>query len=164
MQRYTAAVVTVSDKGYAGLREDLSGPLIAELLEQNGFDVVGRDIVPDEKDQIVAALSNRIGQSIALIVTTGGTGFAPRDVTPEATLEVCQRRADGVAEAMRIKSLALTDRAMISRAVCGIADRSVILNLPGSPKACRENLGFVLSPLRHGIDALLGNVTECARK
>lgn len=164
MQRYTAAVITVSDKGYAGLREDLSGPLIAELLEQNGFDVVGRDIVPDEKDQIVAALSNRIGQSIALIVTTGGTGFAPRDVTPEATLEVCQRRADGVAEAMRIKSLALTDRAMISRAVCGIADRSVILNLPGSPKACRENLGFVLSPLRHGIDALLGNVTECARK
>lgn len=164
MQRYTAAVVTVSDKGYAGLREDLSGPLIAELLEQNGFDVVGRDIVPDEKDQIVAALRNRIGQAIALIVTTGGTGFAPRDVTPEATLEVCQRRADGVAEAMRIKSLALTDRAMISRAVCGIADRSVILNLPGSPKACRENLGFVLSPLRHGIDALLGNVTECARK
>lgn len=164
MQRYTAAVVTVSDKGYAGLREDLSGPLIAELLEQNGFDVVGRDIVPDEKDQIVAALRNRIGQAVALIVTTGGTGFAPRDVTPEATLEVCQRRADGVAEAMRIKSLALTDRAMISRAVCGIADRSVILNLPGSPKACRENLGFVLSPLRHGIDALLGNVTECARK
>ncbi len=164
MQRYTAAVITVSDKGYAGLREDLSGPLIAELLEQNGFDVVGRDIVPDEKDQIVAALRNRIGQAIALIVTTGGTGFAPRDVTPEATLEVCQRRADGVAEAMRIKSLALTDRAMISRAVCGIADRSVILNLPGSPKACRENLGFVLSPLRHGIDALLGNVTECARK
>lgn len=164
MQRYTAAVVTVSDKGYAGLREDLSGPLIAELLEQNGFDVVGRDIVPDEKDQIVAALRNRVGQAIALIVTTGGTGFAPRDVTPEATLEVCQRRADGVAEAMRIKSLALTDRAMISRAVCGIADRSVILNLPGSPKACRENLGFVLSPLRHGIDALLGNVTECARK
>lgn len=164
MQRYTAAVVTVSDKGYAGLREDLSGPLIAEMLEQNGFDVVGRDIVPDEKDQIVAALRNRIGQAIALIVTTGGTGFAPRDVTPEATLEVCQRRADGVAEAMRIKSLALTDRAMISRAVCGIADRSVILNLPGSPKACRENLGFVLSPLRHGIDALLGNVTECARK
>ena len=164
MQRYTAAVITVSDKGYAGLREDLSGPLIAELLEQNGFDVVGRDIVPDEKDQIVAALRNRIGQAIALIVTTGGTGFAPRDVTPEATLEVCQRRADGVAEAMRIKSLALTDRAMISRAVCGIADRSVILNLPGSPKACRENLGFVLSPLRHGIDALLGNVAECARK
>lgn len=164
MQRYTAAVVTVSDKGYAGLREDLSGPLIAELLEQNGFDVVGRDIVPDEKDQIVAALRNRVGQAVALIVTTGGTGFAPRDVTPEATLEVCQRRADGVAEAMRIKSLALTDRAMISRAVCGIADRSVILNLPGSPKACRENLGFVLSPLRHGIDALLGNVTECARK
>ena len=164
MQRYTAAVITVSDKGYAGLREDLSGPLIAELLEQNGFDVVWRDIVPDEKDQIVAALRNRIGQAIALIVTTGGTGFAPRDVTPEATLEVCQRRADGVAEAMRIKSLALTDRAMISRAVCGIADRSVILNLPGSPKACRENLGFVLSPLRHGIDALLGNVTECARK
>ena len=164
MQRYTAAVVTESDKGYAGQREDLSGPLIAELLEQNGFDVVGRDIVPDEKNQIVAALRNRIGQSIALIVTTGGTGFAPRDVTPEATLEVCQRRADGVAEAMRIKSLALTDRAMISRAVCGIADRSVILNLPGSPKACRENLGFVLSPLRHGIDALLGNVTECARK
>lgn len=164
MQRYTAAVITVSDKGYAGLREDLSGPLIAELLEQNGFDVVGRDIVPDEKNQIVAALRNRIGQAVALIVTTGGTGFAPRDVTPEATLEVCQRRADGVAEAMRIKSLALTDRAMISRAVCGIADRSVILNLPGSPKACRENLGFVLSPLRHGIDALLGNVTECARK
>lgn len=164
MQRYTAAVITVSDKGYAGLREDLSGPLIAELLEQNGFDVVGRDIVPDEKDQIVAALRNRIGQAIALIVTTGGTGFAPRDVTPEATLEVCQRRADGIAEAMRIKSLALTDRAMTSRAVCGIADRSVILNLPGSPKACRENLGFVLSPLRHGIDALLGNVTECARK
>lgn len=164
MQRYTAAVITVSDKGYAGLREDLSGPLIAEMLEQNGFDVVGRDIVPDEKDQIVAALRNRIGQAVALIVTTGGTGFAPRDVTPEATLEVCQRRADGVAEAMRIKSLALTDRAMISRAVCGIADRSVILNLPGSPKACRENLGFVLSPLRHGIDALLGNVTECARK
>ena len=164
MQRYTAAVITVSDKGYAGLREDLSGPLIAELLEQNGFDVVGRDIVPDEKDQIVAALRNRIGQAVALIVTTGGTGFAPRDVTPEATLEVCQRRADGVAEAMRMKSLALTDRAMISRAVCGIADRSVILNLPGSPKACRENLGFVLSPLRHGIDALLGNVTECARK
>lgn len=164
MQRYTAAVITVSDKGYAGLREDLSGPLIAELLEQNGYDVVGRDIVPDEKDQIVAALRNRIGQATALIVTTGGTGFAPRDVTPEATLEVCQRRADGVAEAMRIKSLALTDRAMISRAVCGIADRSVILNLPGSPKACRENLGFVLSPLRHGIDALLGNVTECARK
>ena len=133
---YTAAVVTVSDRSYAGTREDTAGPSVVELLKAAGYDVRETAIVPDEQpliEQILCKLAD--DRDIALIVTTGGTGFSPRDVTPEATLRVCERRADGIPEAMRAASLAITPRAMLSRAAAGIRGRSLIVNLPGSPKA-----------------------------
>jgi len=159
----TAVVITVSDKCSAGLRTDESGPAVAELLREAGYAVHAQEIVPDEQVLIEAALIQAADSSVALIVTTGGTGFSPRDVTPEATIAVCTRMAPGIAEAMRMQSLQITPRAMLSRAVCGIRGRSVILNLPGSPKAARENLSFVLESLAHGLDILNETASECAR-
>lgn len=162
MNGYTAAVITVSDKGFAGQREDTGGPLVRSLLEQAGYEVVHTQIVPDEREQIERALIDCAERDIALTVTTGGTGFSPRDVTPEATQAVCERMAPGIAEAMRYESLKVTPRAMLSRAAAGIRARTLILNLPGSPKGARENLEAVLPALEHGLETLRGPKVDCA--
>ena len=162
---YTAAVVTVSDRSFQGLREDLGGPAVAARLAQAGFAVVARTLVPDEQaliEQTLCELADR--QAVALIVTTGGTGFSPRDVTPEATLAVCQRRADGIPEAMRAASMAITPRAMLSRAAAGIRGQTLIVNLPGSPKGAVENLAAVVDTLAHGLAMLRGAQADCAAK
>ncbi|MDR1796394.1 MAG: MogA/MoaB family molybdenum cofactor biosynthesis protein [Clostridiales Family XIII bacterium] len=152
---YTAAVITVSDKGSAGLREDTGGPLVRAMLEEEGFAVVYTVIVPDERPEIEAALKDCAdARDIALVCTTGGTGFSPRDVTPEATAAVCERLVPGIPEAMRYEGLKVTNRAMLSRMAAGIRGRSLIVNLPGSPKAIRENLAAVLPALGHGVEML----------
>lgn len=152
---YTAAVLTVSDRSFQGQRPDEAGPLTASLLEAAGYQVVETALVPDEQPEIEAALI-RLTERAALVVTTGGTGFSPRDVTPEATQAVCERMAPGIPEAMRAASLAVTPRAMLSRAAAGIRSGALIINLPGSPKAARENLEAVLPALEHGLRILLG--------
>jgi molybdopterin adenylyltransferase len=160
---FTAAVVTVSDRSYAGERPDASGPCVAEMLQQAGYEVITTRIVPDEQAQIESCLTELADiLNIALVVTTGGTGFSPRDVSPEATLSVCERRADGIPEAMRAASMAVTPRAMLSRAAAGIRGQTLIVNLPGSPKAARENLTAVLPTLRHGLEMLRGGPSDCA--
>ena len=150
---YTAAVLTVSDRSARGERPDGTGPVVAALLEAAGCRVVETAVVPDELADVTGA---------ALVVTAGGTGFSPRDVTPEATVAVCERLAPGIPEAMRAASLAVTPRAMLSRGAAGIRGRTLIVNLPGSPKAARENLEAVLPGLFHGLDMLLGGRADCA--
>ena len=157
---YTAAVLTVSDRSFQGTRPDGAGPLVASLLREAGYLVTETAVVPDEQPQIEAALIRLAGQA-ALVVTTGGTGFSPRDVTPEATLAVCERLTPGIPEAMRAASLAITPRAMLSRAAAGIRGGTLIVNLPGSPKAARENLEAVLPALEHGLKMLLGGPADC---
>lgn len=160
---FTAAVITVSDKGSAGLREDTGGPLVCRMLREAGYDVVYTSIIPDEQDQISAELIKTADElDIALTVTTGGTGFSPRDVTPEATIAVCQRMTPGIPEAMRWESMKVTNRAMLSRAQAGIRGYTLIVNLPGSPKAIRENLAAVLPSLDHGLEMLRGEKRDCA--
>ena len=160
---FTAAVVTVSDRSFRGERPDTAGPLTASLLENAGYQVTERAVVPDEQEAIQDLLVRLAdGREIALIVTTGGTGFAPRDVTPEATMAVCQRMVPGIPEAMRLASMAVTNRAMLSRAAAGIRNRSLIVNLPGSPKAAKENLEAVLPALAHGLEMLRGGPADCA--
>ena len=158
---FSAAVLTVSDRSFRGERPDGSGPVAAAMLEEAGCQVVSQSIVPDERAGIEAALTALSESGVALIITTGGTGFAPRDVTPEATAAVCDRMVPGIPEAMRLASLAVTPRAMLSRAAAGIRDRTLIINLPGSPKAVRENLQAVLPTLRHGLEVLRGEAADC---
>ena len=160
---YTAAVITVSDKGYAGQREDTGGPLVCEMLREAGYEVAYTALVPDERDMISAELVKTADElDIALTVPTGGTGFSPRDVTPEATVAVCERMTPGIPEAMRWESLKVTKRAMLSRAQAGIRKRTLIVNLPGSPKAIRENFAAVLPALDHGLEMLRGEKRDCA--
>ncbi|MCI5625859.1 MAG: MogA/MoaB family molybdenum cofactor biosynthesis protein [Clostridiales bacterium] len=161
---YHAAVLTVSDRSFKGERPDAGGPLVAELLKQAGYEVVKTAIVPDEQAQIEEML-RQIADSgeVQLLVTTGGTGFAPRDVTPEATLAVCERLTPGIPEAMRYASLQVTNRAMLSRAQAGIRKGTLIINLPGSPKAAKENLEAVLPALAHGLEMLSGAPADCAK-
>ena len=161
---FRAAVLTVSDRSFRGERPDAGGPLVAELLEAGGYEVVRQDIVPDEQPEIEAMLK-AIADSgeVQLLVTTGGTGFAPRDVTPEATLAVCDRLTPGIPEAMRYASLQITPRAMLSRAQAGIRKGTLIINLPGSPKAAQENLEAVLPTLSHGLEMLSGRPADCAK-
>lgn len=159
---FTAAVLTVSDRSFRGERPDGAGPAAAEMLEEAGYQVAERVIVPDELEEIQAALVRLADEGdYALIVTSGGTGFSPRDVTPEATMAVCQRLTPGIPEAMRAASMAITPRAMLSRAAAGIRGRSLIVNLPGSPKAVRENLQAVLPALEHGLQMLRGGQADC---
>lgn len=160
---YHAAVLTVSDRSFRGERPDAGGPLVAELLERAGYQVVRRAIVPDDQNQIEEKL-REIADSgeVQLLVTTGGTGFAPRDVTPEATLAVCGRLTPGIPEAMRYASMQVTNRAMLSRAQAGIRKGTLIINLPGSPKAAKENLEAVLPALAHGLEMLSGRPADCA--
>ena len=158
---YKAAVLTVSDRSFRGERPDEAWPLAASLLEAAGYRVVETAVVPDEQPEIEAALIRLAGEA-ALVITSGGTGFSPRDVTPEATAAVCQRMAPGIPEAMRAASLAVTPRAMLSRAAAGIRGGTLIVNLPGSPKAVRENLEAVLPALEHGLKMLSGASADCA--
>ena len=160
---YTAAVVTVSDRSFRNERPDAAGPLTGSLLEAAGYQVIETAVVPDEQPEIERILIHLADEiRAALVVTTGGTGFSPRDVTPEATIAVCQRLTPGIPEAMRAASSAITPRAMLSRAAAGIRNRTLIVNLPGSPKAAKENLEAVLPTLSHGLDMLLGGPSDCA--
>ncbi len=152
---YTAAVITVSDKGYQGLREDTSGPNLVRILKEAGFDVVHTALVPDDKDKIQQALIHCADElAIALVLTTGGTGFSPRDITPEATAAVVERPTPGIPEAMRAESMRITPKGCLSRSTAGIRGRSLIINLPGSKKAAQENILAVLDPVAHGLDML----------
>ena len=161
---YTAAVITVSDKGYRGEREDTSGPNLCEILKNKGFDVVYTSIIPDEMEQIKAELVKCSEEGIALVLTTGGTGFSPRDITPEATLAVIERATPGIPEAMRAESMRITPRGCLSRSVAGIRKRTLIINLPGSKKASQENILAVIDPVEHGLEMLLGKGSaDCAK-
>lgn len=159
---FTAAVITLSDKGSRGEREDKSGPLIRQMLEEAGYEVVETLLLPDERAMLEYQLKRLADQrQVNVIFTTGGTGFSPRDVTPEATIAVCDRMATGIAEAIRYYSLQITPRAMLSRQTSGIRKKTLIINLPGSPKACREDLEFILPSLGHGIGILRETDGEC---
>lgn len=157
----TVAVLTLSDKGSKGERTDTSGPLIQDMLKSIDAEVKFYDILPDEKELIKKKFIE-YSEKVDLILTTGGTGLSPRDVTPEATLEVIDRQVPGIAEAMRSEGLKKTSRAMLSRAVAGVRGQSLIINLPGSPKAVKENLETVLDVIPHAIEKIKGDPSECA--
>jgi len=157
-------ILTVSDKGWKGEREDRSGPAVRAMMEAAGAEVVRTRVVPDEPELIKAALIEWSGEGLDLILTTGGTGFSPRDWTPEATRAVIEREAPGVAEAMRQAGMRKTPTAMLSRAVAGIRGATLIVNLPGSEKAVRESLEAIMEALPHGIDILKGKASECGHQ
>jgi molybdopterin adenylyltransferase len=159
------AILTASDKGSVGERIDVSGETIINIVKQQlDAEVVDYKIIPDERALIASELIRISDQSEAdLILTTGGTGFSPRDVTPEATLDVVQRLVPGLPEAMRAKSLEVTPRAMLSRAVAGIRNKTLIINLPGSPKGVSECLSIIMPVIPHAIEILKGNSGDCAR-
>jgi molybdenum cofactor synthesis domain-containing protein len=162
---YKTAVIVASDSSSAGKRDDLSGPAIVEIVRGYGNFAIGEPLViPDEREELARAMvSLADGEGVDLILTTGGTGFSKRDVTPEATLDVLERRTPGIVEAMRHMSLEITPRAMLSRAEAGIRGNCLIVNLPGSPKAVRETLGFIMPSVEHGLDILQGKDSNCAR-
>ena len=156
--KYTAAVITVSDKGSRGERVDTSGPAVCKMLEDAGFDDAYTNIIPDEMDQIKAELIACADEKkIGLVMTTGGTGFSQRDITPEATLAVVERETRGIPEAMRWASLQITPRGCLSRSAAGIRGKTLIVNLPGSEKAAKENLAAVLEAIIHGMDMLFSD-------
>lgn len=162
--KMTAAVITVSDQGFRGERPDTSGPAICAMLRQDGWEVVYQTIVPDEKDQIMTELircADELG--VSLVLTSGGTGFSPRDVTPEATKAVVEREAPGIPELMRAESIKITPRGCLSRSAAGIRGRTLIVNLPGSEKAARENLSAAMPVLGHSVDMIQsGGSAGCA--
>lgn len=151
---YIADVITVSDRASSGVYEDKSGPIVCEMLKEAGYEVSKYFIIPDDKDGIISTLITECDKGVHLIITTGGTGFAERDVTPEATKEVIEREAPGISEYMRLRSMEITPRGILSRGISGIRGKSLIINIPGSPKAAAENLGFILPHLTHGLDML----------
>lgn len=158
---FTAAVITLSDRASRGEYEDKSGPLIREMLEAAGYQVMEQLILPDGRPRLELELTRLADQrQISVIFTTGGTGFSLRDLTPEATKAVCDREVPGIGEALRADSLKYTPNAILSRQTAGIRKQSLIINLPGSPKACRENLEFLLKPLAHGLGILRGTATD----
>jgi len=158
------AVLTASDKGARGEREDRSAEVIKEMVAEIGGEVVAYDVVPDEKELLVEKLLEYADEKkVDLVLTTGGTGLSPRDVTPEATLEVVEKVIPGIPEAMRAKGLEYTPHAMLSRAVAGSRGKTLIINLPGSPRAVRENLEVVLPAIPHALEILQGRGGECAR-
>lgn len=160
----TAAVLTISDKGAAGLREDTSGPAIVGMLETAGWEVTHTAILPDDFAVIQTELIRCSDElALCLVVTTGGTGFSPRDITPEATLAVVERTAPGIPEAMRAESMRITPRGCLSREAAGIRGGTLIVNCPGSEKAARECLGAVLPALQHGVEILRGTAGECGQ-
>ena len=160
---YKVGIVTVSDKGAAGEREDKSGPMIGSLLDGAQYRVASYTIVPDEPEELRAELLRLCDDlNCDLVFTTGGTGFSPRDNTPEVTLAVATRTVPGIAEALRAYSMTITKRAMLSRAASVIRNQTLIINLPGSPKAVKESLEYLLDTLPHGLDILTGRDGECA--
>ncbi|MGI6031260.1 MAG: MogA/MoaB family molybdenum cofactor biosynthesis protein [Eubacteriales bacterium] len=161
---YRVGIVVASDQGAAGLREDRSGPAIQEMLPSDRYQVVSLKVLPDDRLLLEEELRRLCDlEGCQLVLTTGGTGFSPRDVTPEATLAVAHRMAPGIAEAIRAGSMAYTPRAMLSRGVSVLRGQTLIINLPGSPKAVRESLALVLDSVEHGLEILLGRTDECAR-
>jgi len=161
---FKVVILTISDRGSKGEREDSSGPLIREMVKELPAEVICYEIIPDEKEKIVEALKKGADQLKAdLILTTGGTGLSPRDVTPDATYEVIDKEVPGFSEAMRAESLKKTPHAMISRAIVGVRGSSLIVNLPGSPKSVRENLSVILPALPHALSKLKGDPTECGQ-
>ena len=155
---YTAAVITVSDKGYIGQREDTSGPNLCRILKENGYELVYTGLVPDDNQMIQAELIKCCDElKINLILTTGGTGFSPRDITPEATMAVVERPTPGIPEAMRAESMRITPKGCLSRSAAGIRKQSLIINLPGSKKASEENILAVIGAVDHGLEMLLGS-------
>jgi molybdopterin adenylyltransferase len=156
------AILTISDKGARGEREDKSGSAIREIVEEMGGEVVEHDIVADERDKIEYSL-RRMAESADLVLTTGGTGIAPRDVTPEATRAVIEKELPGITEVMRQKSAEIVPTAMLSRAVAGTLGNTLIINLPGSPKAVRECLSFIKPAIPHALELLSGEGGECGR-
>ena len=160
----TAAVITISDKGSQGLREDTSGPALVSMLEESGYRVAYTTIIPDEFERIQRELKLCADEKeLCLVLTTGGTGFSPRDVTPEATEGILERRAPGIPEAMRAESMKITPMGCLSRETAGIRGKTLIINLPGSKKAATENFSAVIKPVRHGIEVLRGVSGDCAR-
>jgi molybdopterin adenylyltransferase len=160
---FRAGVITVSDKGSQGKRKDLSGPALAAMLADSAIEVCDSIIIPDEIDRIIEAIIKFADvEKLDLVLTTGGTGVSPRDVTPDATLKVIDKEIPGMAEAMRLQSSKITPHAMISRAIAGIRGQCLIINLPGSPKGAKENLAVLLPALKHAIEKIKGDTTECA--
>jgi len=160
---YRVWIITASDKSFKGEREELSSPIIREIVINAGYNIAGYTLLPDTQVELENELKRICDSGLAdLILTTGGTGFSPRDCMPEATMAVAHRFVPGIAEAMRAASMTITKRAMLSRAVTVIRGSTLIINLPGSPKAVRENLEFIISELRHGLDILTGRDKECA--
>ena len=161
---FRAAVITLSDKAFRGERKDESGPAAVRMLEEAGYEVFETVLLPDEPDMLKKELCRLADQRQAdLVITSGGTGFSPRDRTPEATLAAAHRNAPGIAEYIRMRSIEITDRAMLSRGVSVIRKNTLIINLPGSPKAAQESLGFILDGLSHGLKVLRNSVSECGR-
>lgn len=162
---FKAAIITASDKGSRGEREDLSGPAIQEMIEPEGYEVTVYKVLPDDQKALENEMKRIADEGLAdIIFTTGGTGFSLRDVTPEATIAVCDRLVPGIPEAMRAYSMTITPKGMLSRAAAGIRKQTLIVNMPGSPKAVKESLEYIIGPLRHGLEILLGEASECARK
>ena len=158
---FTAAIITLSDRASKGEYEDKSGPVIREMLEKEGYQIIEQLILPDGRPKLEAELKRLADQrQVNVIFTTGGTGFSERDLTPEATRAVCEREVPGIGEALRNYSMQFTSHAMLSRQTAGIRKRTLVVNLPGSPKACREDLEFILEPLRHGLGILRGTDTD----
>ena len=154
---YTAAVITISDKGYRGERVDTSGPNLVQILKDRDFDVVYTAIIPDDREMIREELvkcADELG--IALVLTTGGTGFSPRDITPEAAMDIIERPTPGIPEAMRAESMRITPKGCLSRSAAGIRKRTLIINLPGSKKASQENILAVIDAVEHGLEMLRG--------
>lgn len=162
---FKVAIVCMSDKGSKGEREDISTQVIEKIILENGYKITKKVLIPDDfqkiKDTLVEICDNNHAD---LILTTGGTGFSKRDVTPEATEEIIEKRVPGIPEAIRAYSLTITKRAMLSRATAGIRKDTLIINMPGSPKAVEESLTYIISELKHGLEILVGSATECARK
>lgn len=162
---FRVAIITSSDSGYAGKREDKSGAVIEEIVKSNGYEVVRRILLPDEKEMLSNEMKNIADENIAdLILTTGGTGFSQRDCMPEATTCIAERMVPGIPEAMRAFSLKITKRAMLSRGVACIRKETLIINMPGSPKAVSECLEYIITELNHALEILKGQTSNCARK
>jgi len=159
-----AGVLTISDKGFKGQRKDESGPLVAEILTKAGYIVEKQSIVPDDFEKIVECLIMWVDkENLRLIVTTGGTGVSPTDITPEAMLKVIKYQIPGMAEVMRAVSLTKTPHAMLSRAIVGVRGVSLIINLPGSPEGAKENLAVILPALNHGLNKISGDMSDCSQ-
>ena len=162
---YTAAVITISDKGYIGQREDTSGPNLVRILTEKGFEVIYTTIIPDDREMIKTELVKCADEKkIALVLTTGGTGFSPRDITPEAAMDIIERPTPGIPEAMRAESMRITPKGCLSRSVAGIRGRTLIITLPGSKKASAENILAVIDPVAHGLNMLYSEGSaDCAK-